>query len=177
MRQFPVQWRKMKHVFPSHLSVKRLMNVHRIVKMQMVSKNKFKPLFCLIMRFPDSRVRNAVPFRTISTIVLKALADSLSVGEMKFPAALFTTTLGNDHSASILSSASEMASGFRMSHEIGRTGFLVMAVISAAVASRTGRRLLKKKGYKCFYDAVMGRPIKWFDCLSVLLIKRYSKFH
>ena len=30
----------------------------------------------------------------MSIIVLNALADSLSVGDMKFPAALFITTLG-----------------------------------------------------------------------------------
>ena len=40
-----------------------------------------------------------------------------------------------------LSSASAMASGFRMSQEIGRTGFFVKELISAAVASNTGRRL------------------------------------
>ena len=38
----------------------------------------------------------AVPRRTISTIVLKAFEDNLSVGEIKLPAALFTTTDGNE---------------------------------------------------------------------------------
>ena len=38
-------------------------------------------------------------------MVLKALADSLSVGEMKFPAALFTTTLGIPNSATQESTA------------------------------------------------------------------------
>ena len=41
----------------------------------------------------------AVPRRTMSTTVLKALAESRSVGEMKFPAALLTTQLGRDPKA------------------------------------------------------------------------------
>ena len=44
--------------------------------------------------------QKAVPLRTMSTMVLNAFAESLSVGEMKFPAALFTTTDGSSHSDS-----------------------------------------------------------------------------
>ena len=52
------------------------------------------PVSCFIIRFPTSRVKCAVPFKTISIIVLNALAESLSVGDIKFPAALLITTLG-----------------------------------------------------------------------------------
>jgi len=41
----------------------------------------------------------------MSIMVLKALADSLSVGEIKFPAALFTTTLGIPNSSTQESTA------------------------------------------------------------------------
>jgi hypothetical protein len=48
--------------------------------------------------FPISRVTFADPFRTISIIVFQALEDNRSVGEMKFPAALLITMLGNPNS-------------------------------------------------------------------------------
>jgi hypothetical protein len=47
------------------------------------------------MRFPTSNVKCAVPFKTMSIIVLKAFADNLSVGDIKLPAALLMTTLGS----------------------------------------------------------------------------------
>lgn len=50
------------------------------------------PRCALMSCFPTSRVTKAVPFRTMSVMVLQALGDSLSVGEMKLPAALFITT-------------------------------------------------------------------------------------
>ena len=56
--------------------------------------NSSLPVSCFIILFPTSNVKCAVPFNTMSIIVLNALADSLSVGDMKFPAALFITTLG-----------------------------------------------------------------------------------
>ena len=52
------------------------------------------PVSCFIIRFPTSRVKCAVPFKTMSIIVLNAFAESLSVGDIKFPAALLITTLG-----------------------------------------------------------------------------------
>ncbi|MNL48738.1 hypothetical protein D3C87_1716170 [compost metagenome] len=45
-----------------------------------------------IQCFPKASVQFFVPFNTMSITVSKALADSLSVGEMKFPAALFSKT-------------------------------------------------------------------------------------
>ena len=53
------------------------------------------PVPCLIMRFPTSNVKFTVPLRTMSIIVLKAFGDNLSVGDIKFPAALLMTTLGS----------------------------------------------------------------------------------
>ena len=49
------------------------------------------PCPAAISLLPNSRVMFAVPVRTMSTMVLKALGESLSVGETKFPAALLTT--------------------------------------------------------------------------------------
>src|SRR5690606_19997970 len=44
--------------------------------------------FFSIQCFPNASVQFFVPFKTMSIIVSKAFAESLSVGEMKFPAAL-----------------------------------------------------------------------------------------
>ena len=43
---------------------------------------------------PNSSVTLAVPLSTISMIVFQAFGESLSVGEMKLPAALFTIMCG-----------------------------------------------------------------------------------
>ena len=53
------------------------------------------PVCSFIMRLPTSSVKLTVPFNTMSIIVLNALADNLSVGDTKFPAALFITTYGS----------------------------------------------------------------------------------
>lgn len=49
------------------------------------------PLCASISCFPMASVTKAVPFRMMSVMVLHALGDSLSVGEMKLPAALLIT--------------------------------------------------------------------------------------
>ena len=77
----------------------------------------------------------------MSTMVLNALADNLSVGEMKLPAALWITTLGSPNSWTQVSTATLMAAGSRMSHCKGKTLFPVSPDISLAVASSTGNRL------------------------------------
>lgn len=60
---------------------------------QLGTERRTVPPRCALMScFPTSRVTKAVPFRTMSVMVLQALGDSLSVGEMKLPAALFITT-------------------------------------------------------------------------------------
>ena len=74
------------------------------------------PVFCAIILFPTSSVRNAVPFSTISIIVWNALADKRSVGEIKFPAALWMTTFGRPSSDSILSTAAFTARGSLISN-------------------------------------------------------------
>ena len=79
------------------------------------------PCSASIRRFPISSVTLADPSKTISTIVLKALAESLSVGEIKFPAALLITTEGSFPSVKscILSTAALMANGSRTSQATG----------------------------------------------------------
>lgn len=55
-------------------------------------------LFSLIKRFPIVSVVFNVPKRTMSTMVLTAFGDNLSLGLIKFPAALFITRLGKSPS-------------------------------------------------------------------------------
>ena len=60
-----------------------------------ITFNTASPVCSFIMRLPTSSVKLTVPFNTMSIIVLNALADNLSVGDTKFPAALFITTYGS----------------------------------------------------------------------------------
>ena len=76
---------------------------------------------------------------------LNAFGDNLSVGEIKFPAALLTTTLGTPNLFWHASRASLIANGSRTSHETGSTCPPVKLSISLAVSSRIGN-LLKENG-------------------------------
>ena len=49
---------------------------------------KTPPFLDWIILLPTSKVRYAVPCKTMSSMVLNALGDNLSVGDIKFPAAL-----------------------------------------------------------------------------------------
>lgn len=53
-----------------------------------------EPRPSFIKRFPIISVVFIVPRRTISTMVLTAFGDSLSLGAMKLPAALLITSVG-----------------------------------------------------------------------------------
>lgn len=62
-----------------------------------------------------SRVTLAVPLSTISMMVFQALLESLSVGEMKLPAALLMTMCGKQKWSIQSDIASLTACGWRMS--------------------------------------------------------------
>lgn len=96
-----------------------------------------QPFLAAMSLLPISRVTLAVPFTTMSIIVLNAFGDSRSVGEMKFPAALLTMIEGRPNSFSTLSIADFTATGSLISAEHARTLFPVFDSNSLAVSSRT----------------------------------------
>merc|ERR1719330_1056600 len=109
-----------------------------------LSPNAFKTVIDIVLNgtaYLTLDVGKAVPFRTISITVLKALGDSLSVGEIKLPAALCTITCGRPNSVTQASTADLMAAGSLISHCIGNTLFPVNLEMSAAVSSKTGSLL------------------------------------
>ena len=59
------------------------------VQAYVVTIFKIFPLFCLIISLPTASVQLNVPVRTISTTALNPPGDSISVGDIKLPAALF----------------------------------------------------------------------------------------
>ena len=81
------------------------------------------PFFSLMSRFPISRVTLAVPWSTIPMMVAKAFGDRRSVGEIKFPAALFKTRSGKPNSEMDLSTAVATSSALRTSILTGNTCF------------------------------------------------------
>ena len=80
------------------------------------------PCLASINLFPISIVTRAVPFSTISIIVLQAFGERFSDGEMKFPAALLTTIWGKPpHFSTQESTAAVIESGSRTSALTGKT--------------------------------------------------------
>lgn len=69
---------------------------HRQGRRAAHGRTQHAPLRASISCFPTASVTKAVPFRTVSVMAFHALGDSLSVGEMKLPAALFITTCRGD---------------------------------------------------------------------------------
>mmetsp|Transcript_48036 Transcript_48036/g.124778 ORF Transcript_48036/g.124778 Transcript_48036/m.124778 type:complete len:217 (+) Transcript_48036:389-1039(+) len=105
-------------------------------------ERKLAPFPASMSLLPISNVTLALPVSTMSTIVRKALAESLSEGAMKLPAALLITTSGRPMSLCILSITLLIASPSRTSADMACTLLPVTAVISAAVFSSTSSFLL-----------------------------------
>lgn len=108
---------------------------------------------------PISSVTLAVPFRTISTTVLNAFEESRSVGEIKFPAALLTISVGRPISFSTLSIADFTASGSRISAEQAKILLPVLVCNSLAASSRTCCRLKTRKKNRIYdYESGIQNP-------------------
>lgn len=102
-----------------------------------VTAKNTAPFPACISLFPISRVMFAVPFNTISTIVFQAFVDSRSVGDTKFPAALFIIIFGSPNSFWQVSTACLTEAGSLTSSCIGRTLLPDEFDISSAVFWRT----------------------------------------
>ena len=82
--------------------------------------NTLALIFSLIHFFPRVNVKFTVPFKTISIIASKALVDNLSVGLIKFPAALLTKQSTFPNSSNDFFITFSTSSIFLTSHAIGK---------------------------------------------------------
>src|SRR6218665_9715 len=79
------------------------------------------PSLAVMRRFAISTVTLIVPVKQMSIIVFHAFADSRSVGDIKFPAALFIMMVGRPSWSTQLETASHTDIGSRTSQRTAKT--------------------------------------------------------